>query len=388
MEVVDASGLVVSPGFVDIHVHFREPGQTHKEDIHTGTRAAAAGGFTTCVCMPNTSPVCDTAGTIQLIQESITSSALVNVYPTGCITIGLNGEKLAPLGSLKNAGAIAITDDGKCVQDNELMRKALEYANMFNLCVMDHCQDESLTRDSVINEGEISIRLGLPGWPAAAEDLIVSRNIILSRLTGAHIHMQHVSSAGSVELLRQARKEGVRVTGEATPHHMALTDECLVDYDTNFKMNPPLRTEADRQAIVEGLIDGSLDIIATDHAPHTDYEKDVELDNAPFGIIGLETCLSVCLEVLHGTGKATLPQVVSWLTNKPAAILGLHAGTLSEGSAADIALFDPGEKWEVSRETLHSRSINTPWLGKTLKGRVRSTFVAGKKVFHDNEILK
>ncbi len=386
-EVMDASGKIVAPGLVDIHVHFREPGQTHKEDIRTGTRAAAAGGFTTCVCMPNTSPVCDNAGTIQLIQDSIARNALVNVFPTGCITIGMKGENLAPIGSLKNAGAIAITDDGLCVQDNQLMRKALEYCHMFGLSVMDHCQDVSLTRGSVMNEGEVSVRLGLTGWPAAAEDLIVSRNIILSRLTGAHIHMQHISSAGSVELLRQAKKEGVNVTGEAMPHHMALTDECLAAYDANFKMNPPLRTEADRQAVIEGLLDGALDIIATDHAPHTDYEKDVELDQAPFGIIGLETCLAVCLDVLYRTNKASLSDIIAWLTHKPAKVLDLTSGTLSDGVPADICIFDPDEKWTVSRDTLHGRSTNSPWLGKELQGRILSTFVNGKKVFENNTIL-
>ena len=386
-EVMDASGKIVAPGLVDIHVHFREPGQTHKEDIRTGTRAAAAGGFTTCVCMPNTSPVCDNAGTIQLIQDSIARNALVNVFPTGCITIGMKGENLAPIGSLKNAGAIAITDDGLCVQDNQLMRKALEYCHMFGLSVMDHCQDVSLTRGSVMNEGEVSVRLGLTGWPAAAEDLIVSRNIILSRLTGAHVHMQHISSAGSVELLRQAKKEGVNVTGEAMPHHMALTDECLAAYDANFKMNPPLRTEADRQAVIEGLLDGALDIIATDHAPHTDYEKDVELDQAPFGIIGLETCLAVCLDVLYRTNKASLSDIIAWLTHKPAKVLDLTSGTLSDGVPADICIFDPDEKWTVSRDTLHGRSTNSPWLGKELQSRILSTFVNGKKVFENNTIL-
>ena len=244
---IDAKGLVAAPGLVDIHVHFREPGQTHKETIATGSRAAAAGGFTTVVCMPNTTPPADNAGTIQYIMDAIRRDAVVKVLPTGCITIGMKGDTLAPIGSLKRAGVVAITDDGDCVQSNELMRRAIEYAKMFGLPVMDHCQDESMTEGAVMNEGDMSIRLGLRGWPNAAEDVIVSRNVILSAYTGAHIHMQHISSARSVDILRRAKADGVRVTGEATPHHIALTDAALATYDTNFKMNPPLRTEADRE---------------------------------------------------------------------------------------------------------------------------------------------
>jgi dihydroorotase len=295
---IDARGLVACPGLVDIHVHFREPGQTHKETIASGSRAAAAGGFTTVVCMPNTAPVADSPGTIQFINDIAARDAVVRVLPTGCITIGQKGEQLAPAGSLKRAGVVALTDDGNCVQNNELMRRALEYAKMFDLPVMDHCQDESLTRGAVMNEGVMSTRLGLRGWPNAAEDLIVSRNVVLSAYTGAHVHLQHISSKYSVEVIRRAKERGLRITAEATPHHLALTDASLAGYDTHFKMNPPLRTEADRQELIAGLRDGTLDCIATDHAPHTTDDKDREFDYAPFGILGLETALAVCLEVL------------------------------------------------------------------------------------------
>ena len=307
---IDGKGLVVAPGLVDIHVHFREPGQTHKETIASGSRAAAAGGFTTVVCMPNTSPPADNAGTIQAIKDAARRDAVVKVYPTGCITAQMKGQSLAPIGSLKRSGVVAITDDGDCVQSNELMRRALEYAKMFDLPVMDHCQDHSMTVGAVMNEGVMSTRLGLRGWPNAAEDLIVARNVLLSTYTGAHIHMQHISSAHSVDILREAKSRGIRVTAEATPHHLALTDASLATYDTNFKMNPPLRTEADRRAIIAGLRDGTLDCIATDHAPHTDYEKDKEFDFAPNGITGSETALSVCLEILVKKNRFTLARLV------------------------------------------------------------------------------
>jgi dihydroorotase len=378
---LDGRGLVAAPGLVDIHVHFREPGQTHKETIATGSRAAAAGGFTTVVCMPNTSPPADNAGTIQFIRDAVRRDSVVKVLPTGCITVGMKGESLAPIGSLKRAGVVAITDDGDCVQSNELMRRAIEYAAMFGLPVMDHCQDESMTEGAVMNEGNVSLRLGLRGWPNAAEDVIVSRNVILSSATGAHIHMQHVSSAASVEILRRAKADGVRVSGEATPHHIALTDEALGTYDTNFKMNPPLRTEADRRAIIAGLRDGTLDCIATDHAPHTDYEKDKEFDYAPNGIIGLETALAVSLEVLVRQNKFKLPHVVDLMTRRPAALLGLEAGTLSAGAPADICLFDPDEAWTYDAKAGQSKSSNSPWNGRKLRGRARATVVDGRVVY-------
>ncbi|MCB1122256.1 MAG: dihydroorotase, partial [Verrucomicrobiae bacterium] len=387
-ETIDARNQVVCPGLVDIHVHLREPGQTHKETIQTGSWAAAAGGFTTIVCMPNTSPAADTAGTIQYILDAAERDAVVHVLPTGCITQGRKGEVLAPIGSLKRAGVVAITDDGDCVQNNEIMRRALEYAKMFDLPIMDHCQDMALTKGAVMNEGEWSIRLGLRGWPAAAEDIIVARNVLLSELTGAHVHMQHISSAGSVDVMRRAKQRKVNVTAEATPHHLALTDACIKDYNTNYKMNPPLRTEADRQALIEGLKDGTLDIVATDHAPHTNYEKDKEFDYAPFGILGSETCFAVTRQIMCDEAGATLNEVIAWLTYKPAELLKLNAGTLSPGVAADVAIFDPEGTWTVNDTTIFSKSQNSPWWGKELTGKTVRTLVNGKTVFADGAIVR
>lgn len=386
-ETIDASGLLVTPGLIDIHVHFREPGQTHKEDIESGSYAAAAGGFTTVVCMPNTSPVCDSAGTIRQIQESVKKGAIINVHTTGCLTKGMEGKEMAPIGALAKAGVVAVTDDGKCVQDNELMRSVLTYAKMFDLPIMDHCQDEALTRDSVMNEGEMSTKLGLVGWPKEAEDIIVARNAILSRTTGAHVHCQHLSSAASVDIIRQAKKDGVRITGEASPHHITLEDQGLEAYDTSFKMNPPLRTEADRKALIDGLLDGTIDCIATDHAPHADYEKAVEFTNAPFGIIGLETSFAVSHEALVASGKCSISDLIALMTFKGAKLINLDRGHLSNGAVADIALIDPSESWTVSRETLFGKSTNSPWLGKTLTGRVRTTIVSGKTVYKDGFFL-
>jgi dihydroorotase len=384
--IIDAKKAVLCPGLVDIHVHFREPGQTHKETIQTGSWSAAAGGFTTAVCMPNTTPPADNSGTIQLIQNAI-KNAVIRVYPSGCITIGMKGEKLASTGSLKEAGVVCITDDGLCIQSNELMRRAVEYANMFDMPVLDHCQDASLTEGSVMNEGVVSTRLGLKGWPASAEDIIVSRNVILSAHTGAHIHLQHISSATSVDIIRRAKQRKVRITAEATPHHLHLTDESLSTYNTDFKMNPPLRTEADRQAIIEGVKDGTLDCVGTDHAPHTDYEKDQEFDYAPFGIVGLETALPITLEVLHREAGMSLSDTISLLTNKAAEVLHLDAGNLKEGANADITVFDPDETWTVDPEKFLSKSANSPWVDCEMKGRVKSTIVGGKLVYDGVNIV-
>ena len=377
----DAKGLVVAPGLVDIHVHFREPGQTHKEDIASGSRAAAAGGYTSVVCMPNTSPVCDNAGTLERINNSIEKEAVIHVYTTGCLTIGMKGEALAPTGQLKQAGIVAVTDDGLCIQNNEIMRRAVEYATLHHLPIMDHCQDGSLTENAVMHEGEVSLKLGLKGWPRAAEDIIVARNIILSELTGARIHMQHVSSYHSVELLRNAKARGINVTGEASPHHIEFTDTCIGDYNTLFKMNPPLRTEKDRLALIEGLKDGTLDCIATDHAPHSPTEKNCEFDKAPFGIIGLENALASSLETLYHSKELSLKEVVALMTHKGAEICDLSAGTLSVGASGDVCIFDPDQKWTVDAEAFKSKSRNCPWNGRTLRGQVKATFVDGKEIF-------
>ena len=377
----DAKGLVVVPGLVDIHVHFREPGQTDKEDIASGSRAAAAGGYTSVVCMPNTSPVCDDAGTLERIKNSIEKESVIHVYTTGCLTLGMKGEALAPTGQLKQAGIVAVTDDGLCIQNNEIMRRAVEYASLHNLPIMDHCQDDRLTKNAVMHEGEISLKLGLKGWPRAAEDIIVARNIILSELTGARIHMQHVSSYHSVELLRNAKARGINVTGEASPHHIEFTDACVGDYNTMFKMNPPLRSEKDRLALIEGLKDGTLDCIATDHAPHSPTEKDCEFDKAPFGIIGLENALASTLETLYHSKKLSLKEIIALMTHKGAEICDLPAGTLSLGAPGDVCIFDPDLKWKVNAEAFKSKSRNCPWNGRTLRGKVKATFVGGKEVF-------
>lgn len=387
-KVIDGTGLVACPGLVDVHVHFREPGQTHKETIATGSRAGAAGGFTTVVCMPNTSPVADNAGTIQLIKDVVARDAVIRVLPTGCITVGMKGQALAPIGSLKRAGVVAITDDGDCVQSNDLMRRAVEYARMFDLPVMDHCQDHSMTQGAVMNEGVMSTRLGLRGWPNAAEDLIVARNVILSEYTGAHIHCQHISSKFSVDVIRRAKQRGARISAEATPHHIALTDESLATYDTNYKMNPPLRTEADRLALIEGLRDGTLDIIATDHAPHTDYEKDKEFDYAPNGILGLETALPVTLDILVRRSRFKLPYVIDLMTRRPAELINLPGGTLANEVEADICLFNPDETWRYDAKAGFSKSSNSPWSGQTLKGRVKITIVGGRIVFDHGKIIE
>lgn len=382
IEIIDASGLVVAPGLIDIHVHFREPGQAHKETIATGSRAAAAGGFSSVVCMPNTNPVADNAGTITLIRERAQAAASVNVFTTGAITKGIAGEELAPYGSMISAGIVAITDDGHCVQNHEVMRRALEYARMFNLPVLDHCQDYSLVGNGVMHEGEWSLRLGLPGWPRVGEEVIVARNILLSELCDSPIHCQHISSGGSVRLLRDAKARGVKVSGEVCPHHIALTDKFLQTFDSNYKMNPPLRTERDIEALLEGLADGTLDILCSDHAPHALYEKEVELDQAPFGIIGLETEFGIFCDVLvHKRKIMDLGRLIELFTAKPARLLSLDRGTLSTGAPADVTLIDPDLVWTFDKEKSRSLSRNTPFHGAELKGRAVRTLVAGETIW-------
>lgn len=376
---IDAKGLALVPGFVDMHAHLREPGQTSKECVATATAAAAAGGFTSVMAMPNTVPAADSPATVRLINDIIAESAKVRVYQSGCITEGRRGEKLAPIGSLAKLGVKAITDDGSCVQSAELMRNAMVYAKMFGLFVMDHCQEYTLTRAGQMHEGEWSVKLGLGGWPAAAEDIIVSRDVILAHYAKCHIHLQHISSALSVDIIREAKKRGTSVSAEATPHHLSLSDECLAGYDTNYKMCPPLRSKQDVEALIEGVSDGTIEVIATDHAPHTDTEKDMAFDAAPFGITGFETAFSVCHGVLVRSGRISLTKLVELMSTNPARILGIDAGTLRAGSPADFALVDEGAEWVYDSSV--SRSSNSPWFGKTLRGKVVRTFVGGESVF-------
>ena len=380
--IIDATGLVVTPGLIDIHVHFREPGQSAKETISTGAKCAAAGGFTSVVCMPNTFPSVDQPSVVAWILERAKAEACVNVFPTGAITKGIAGEELAPIGSMRKAGIVALTDDGHCIQNPEVMRRALEYASMFNLTVMDHCQDYALVGKGVMHEGHWSTVLGLPGWPAIGEEIIVSRNTQLAELTGTPIHCQHLSSGGSVRILREARRRGVKLSGEICPHHIALTDESIRGFDTNFKMNPPLRTQRDIDLLIEGVADGTITVLASDHAPHCNYEKEVEFDQAPFGILGLETELGLFLDILVHKKKAIgLKRLVEMFTVEPARLLGLDRGTLSVGAPADITLLDPDLEWTVDKEQSFSRSRNTPFHGWELKGRAVRTIVGGKTVW-------
>jgi len=405
----DLRGRVVCPGLIDLHVHLREPGQTAKETIATGTQAAARGGFTTIVCMPNTVPAIESASTVALIREKAARESPVRLHITGAITRDLAGEELAPIGSLKQAGVVAITDDGHCIQNNELMRRALEYSRMFDLPVFDHCQDYALVTDGVVHEGYWSASLGLRSWPAAAEEIIVARNILLAEKTGAHVHCQHLSSAGSVHLLRDAKARGLPVSGEACPHHFTLTDAAVAGsdafwkadgagvfgyangdpkpawppYDTHFKMNPPLRTAADRAAVLEGVADGTIEVICSDHAPHCDYEKEVEFDDAPFGITGLETEVALSLMQLHHAGRMSLPDLLARFTTGPARLLKLDAGTLAPGALADITVLDPDREWVYDRAQSASKSRNCPFHGWRLRGKPVMTIVDGKIVWQE-----
>jgi dihydroorotase len=382
IDEIDAGNLIVCPGLIDMHVHLREPGFAHKETIESGARAAAAGGFTTIVCMPNTSPVPDNPSTIAWIKDRAAEAACVNVLPTGAISRNLAGEELAPIGSLAQAGVVAITDDGHCIQNHEVMRRAVEYARMVGLPLLDHCQDYNLAGNGVVNEGYWSTLLGLPGWPAASEEAIVMRNILLAELCDHHIHCQHLSTAGSVRLLREARARGVKISGEVCPHHVALTDEAIQNFDTNYKVNPPLRARTDVDALLEGIADGTLSILCSDHAPHANFEKEVEFDAAPFGIIGLETELGLFLDLLvHKHGKIDILRLIEMYTVEPARLLRINAGTLSIGAPADVTVIDPNLEWTVRVDKFESASRNSPFDGWKLKGRAVRTIVEGKTVW-------
>jgi len=381
-EVLDVAGCVVAPGFVDLHTHLREPGKEEAETIETGSRAAARGGFTAVVAMPNTDPAADAVHVVQFVRAQGERAGLCEVLPSGCITVGRRGEQLAPFAELAAAGVHLFTDDGNGVQDPQLMRRALEYASTLGIVLAQHCEVARLTEGAVMHEGSCCSRLGLPGWPALAEELMVHRDIELCRLTGAPVHLLHLSTARSVHLVRAAKAEGLAVTAEVTPHHLALTDELLAGFDPVFKVNPPLRTRADIEALHEGVRDGTIDAIATDHAPHAPETKELPLDQAPPGMLGLETAFGVARSVLD-IDLARLIGLMSW---QPAAIAGVadrHGGPVAPGRPAQLAVIDPDVVWQVDAHDLASKSRNTPYLGRSLRGRVRHTIFRGHLVVRD-----
>ena len=384
--IVDATGLVVAPGLVDMHVHFREPGFEYKENVESGSRAAAAGGFTSVACMPNTDPVLDNEALVARIVRLGNDAGLCRVHPIAAITKGQRGDELTEMRLLRDAGAVGFSDDGKPVASSRVMRRALEYAQITGSPVISHSEDLALSAGGHMNEGAVSTRLGIPGIPAASEDIAVAREVRLAEVTHGRLHVCHVSSARSVAILRDAKERGVRVTAEATPHHFTLTDESVEGFDTNFKMNPPLRSERDRLAIVDGLADGTLDAIATDHAPHAELEKLVEFDRAPFGIIGLESSLPLSLTMLVRGGALELRTLIDRMSTQPARILGLEGGTLRPGAAADVVLFDAEVLRTFERADVYSKSTNTPFLGREMTGRVLLTLLEGRATFEHESL--
>jgi dihydroorotase len=378
--VVPAKGRLVVPGFVDLHVHFREPGFEYKETIQSGASSAVAGGFTTVCCMPNTNPVNDNQAITEFMLERARAAGLANVLPIGAITKGSEGKELAEIGDLRRAGCVAISDDGKPVMNSLVMRRAMEYALAFDIPVVDHCEDLHLAEGGCMNEGLISTELGLPGIPAAAEDVMVARNVSLAELTGARLHLAHISTAGSVRMVREAKSRSIKVTAEACPHHFTLTEEVVRGFNTLAKMNPPLRTWQDVQAIKDGLRDGTIDVIATDHAPHATQEKQQGFTEAPFGIVGLETALPLTLALVE-EGILSLEAAVEKLSTAPARAFGLAKGTLAVGADADVVIIDPQAQWEVDPGKFRSKSRNTPFAGWKVKGLVLTTFVRGRVVF-------
>lgn len=376
-DIIDAIGCVVVPGLIDMHVHLREPGFEGKETILTGTKAAVAGGFTAVACMPNTSPPMDTSDTVLFVRDRAEQANLARVFPIGCMTRNQAGEEMTEIGDLVATGVVGLSDDGYCVMDAGLMRRIMEYTAMFDIPVIQHAEDHNLTGNGVMHESFVATELGLKTLPGIAEDVIVARDIILSELTGCPLHVAHVSTAKSVELIRQAKAKGLKVTTEVTPHHFTLTDEAVRSYDTNMKMKPPLRAADDVAAIKAGLADGTIDCIATDHAPHSTYEKFIEFDLAPFGILGLETALGLTLTQLVDTGVLTLNQAIAKLTCNPAKIIRQPLGTLSDGALADITIVDPDFEYTVDPAKFYSKSRNTPFAGWKLKGKIVNTIVGG-----------
>jgi len=380
-DLIDVAGKVVAPGLVDIHVHLREPGREDVETVESGAKAAAAGGFTSVCAMPNTDPVTDNQAAVGFIVKQGEAAGAARVYPIAAISIGQRGEQLAEFGELVHAGAVGVSDDGHPVVSSHLMRTALEYSVTFGIPVADHCEDPSLFSGGAMHEGLVSTKLGLKGIPAAAEEIMVARNVLLAQLTGGHMHLLHMSTRGSVELIRRAKDAGIEVTAEATPHHFTLTDQACENYDTNAKMNPPLREPADVEAVRLGIKDGTLDAIATDHAPHHYEAKERDFDDAPFGIVGLETALGLGLAELVEGGVLSLIDLIARMSTVPAKVYQLPAGTLAVGAAADVVVFDVGARWKVDPSRFHSKSHNTPFAGRELVGRVERTIVGGRCVY-------
>lgn len=379
-EIRDVPGLVVVPGLVDVHVHLREPGNEDEETIASGARAAVAGGFTAVCAMPNTDPVTDNQAAVGFIVRQAVRAGLARVYPIGAVSVGQRGERLAEFGEMVGAGAVAVSDDGRPIVSGHLMRTALEYARTFAIPVADHCEEPTLAAGGAMHEGTVSARLGLKGIPPAAEEIMVARDVLLAELTGGHVHLCHISTRGSVELIRQAKDRGVRVSAEVTPHHLALTDVACEHYDTHAKMNPPLREPADIAALRQALRDGVIDCIASDHAPHAYDEKEAAFDDAPFGIVGLETAFGVAYTELVQGGLLTLGELVARMSTIPAALFHLPGGTLAPGAPADVSVLDIGRAWRVEPEHFYSKSRNTPFSGRELLGRAVLTMVAGRLV--------
>ena len=390
--VVDVpSGFVITPGLIDMHVHLREPGQEHKETIATGTWSAVVGGFTGVACMPNTDPVNDSASVTQFILKRAGEAGFARVYPIGAVSVGSRGEQMTEMGDLCRAGCVAFTDDGKPVATALLMRRALEYAGMFDVPVIEHCEDPSLKGDGVAHEGAAAAMLGLRGIPGVAESIMADRDVSLAELTGGRVHIAHMSARQTLRVVRDGKSRGVRVTCEVAPHHFTLTDDALTEgagYNTNLKMNPPLREEADRLAMIEGLRDGSVDVLATDHAPHHADEKALEFDRAPFGIVGLETCVPLCLDRLVHSGVISLPRMVELLSASPAALLRIPGGTITVGAPADLTVLAPDASVTIRTASMVSKSKNSPFDGWTLRGATAGTIVGGKLLYQNSEVWK